>query len=528
MVDSSGELIGINSMVDIPPPPTLPPEEYNTLLALVGPVLSLRKYMNRAIPLNNTEVENTCTAFRSATPVLTKALKTWEQGKENFYRRNSPHAIPTHILEVLTELRARGTPGLDEDISLALRLLEDHAPSLEDILNRDKDVFIRNGSYAPAEALKALSLIAEYSSNIDKVQSAKSCIQRIFPSMVSQIEPLPRGTYSLDDYMHPLLIALESGESQADIHQLLKKILLSKSGGQFINFFNRYYNDTRAYAPKYESVLQNVLHDVFKEYQVDTSWILSQSQLPEFATDEEMTKVYRYREVAVPKALRNLQVLHEVDPTIARTIQDKFGLENFHWYPPDILIRQYNDRDKIDKPYGVVLLPKIDRENMTSASIPALADLANSLDGKGYVRFIEADDKTGPDGLTHRFQQLNENYYQNGAGHKISFGVVVAHSSLVTRGTVHFGKKSNSDSYLQASDLQGAPTQEISSLLVQNPSLVLASCKVRSIFTDDVRRIFGSDLQASDDLINCIQSIKVNTTEDRIDLQAQLVPIDEQ
>lgn len=47
-------------------------------------------------------------------------------------------------------------------------------------------------------------------------------------------------------------------------------------------------------------------------------------------------------------------------PNITGWLQSKFGIANFYRYPPEVLIRQYHDRDNVTIPYGVLFQARSD------------------------------------------------------------------------------------------------------------------------------------------------------------------------
>jgi len=136
---------------------------------------------------------------------------------------------------------------------------------------------------------------------------------------------------------------------------------------------------------------------------------------------------------AFAKNMEALQSIEKERPGIAKFLISKFGLYNFGRYPESLLIKQYDEYENQELPYGVVVFAEDDHNGFLFENKENLEEMAAGLEGKYLIRIMEANSKRY---LLRLITRLRLKYGQD---HKISFAVIGSHgnSSLITLGNVN-------------------------------------------------------------------------------------------
>lgn len=138
----------------------------------------------------------------------------------------------------------------------------------------------------------------------------------------------------------------------------------------------------------------------------------------------------------MPEAFaRNIETLESIEkerPGIAKFLIEKFGIYNFGRYPESLLIKQYDEYENTEKPYGIVIFAEDDHNAAYFEDKDELEEMANDLKGEYLVRIMEAGSK---EELLRLLTRMRLKY---GQSHKISFAVVGAHGNkkVITLGNV--------------------------------------------------------------------------------------------
>ena len=157
-------------------------------------------------------------------------------------------------------------------------------------------------------------------------------------------------------------------------------------------------------------------------------------------TIEEIVNRWRFgggSENFMPEAFaKNIETLGLIEakrPGIAKFLMSKFGLYNFGRYPENLLIKQFDEYENQELPYGVVVFAEDDHNGFLFENKEELEKMADGLEGKYLIRIMEAHSKRY---LLRLITRLRLKYGQD---HKISFAVMGAHgnSSVITLGNVH-------------------------------------------------------------------------------------------
>lgn len=175
---------------------------------------------------------------------------------------------------------------------------------------------------------------------------------------------------------------------------------------------------------------------------------------------------------------------------IARFLSEEFGIYDFSRYPEELLTRQFEERDRTDLPYGVVLYPRHDHNGAFYNTKRALESLGKDLGGIYALRIGEGEDKIE---IVKMLRKLNRKY---GKQHKISFAVVGGHG---TPTSIQLGTDSEWDEkqMIHSSDLNDRRAQR-KSYFEENPTLILISCSTGANegIGQELSRLFGATVIA--------------------------------
>ncbi|OGH95235.1 MAG: hypothetical protein A2538_01370 [Candidatus Magasanikbacteria bacterium RIFOXYD2_FULL_41_14] len=182
-------------------------------------------------------------------------------------------------------------------------------------------------------------------------------------------------------------------------------------------------------------------------------------------------------------------------PGITASLTKDCGIVNFGRYPKDILIsqfRQLQEKEKFDRPYGVVVFPKDDHNGAFSTDAWRFGKLkqqiqsnkdSNGKDIPYELRFFEADSKVD---LVRYLIKLGKWF----PSHKISFAIIGGHGE---KDGIHFGKGD-----LLVDDLSGKSSGRLGDFFESNPSIVLASCSTGQSggIGEKISRVLGAHVSA--------------------------------
>lgn len=128
------------------------------------------------------------------------------------------------------------------------------------------------------------------------------------------------------------------------------------------------------------------------------------------------------------KNMETVDAIEKEVPGATATLQKEFGIKNFARCSPSVWIKQYQERNNIEKPYGILTLPASDWNGaFNSGHTRDLVDSAEKqLDGTALLRVIECENKID---LLRRFIDLKNRYQKPPGGHALSFVIVGGHGA---------------------------------------------------------------------------------------------------
>lgn len=197
-----------------------------------------------------------------------------------------------------------------------------------------------------------------------------------------------------------------------------------------------------------------------------------------------------------------MMALEREQPGSVRTLHDEFGISDFARYPKEILLRQVEERDLTDKPYGVVMYPRSDW-NGAFQDDRYFATLFEQLQNTHSLRIVEAGSKRD---AARRLISLDRKY---GDAHKIQFMILGGHGN---ENGIWFGHGNKNS--LQREDLQGAGVRRTGSFFEPGAPLIISSCKVgkEGAIGQGISKDLAMNVIAPDKIQNGIRFLKVDTS----------------
>lgn len=177
---------------------------------------------------------------------------------------------------------------------------------------------------------------------------------------------------------------------------------------------------------------------------------------------------YVYMPEAFSRNMGTIESIEKERPGIVKFLMSKFGIYNFGRYPEHLLIKQFDEYENQDLPYGVVMFPEDDHNAVYFDYKDELTQLASDLEDKYLIRVAEVGGKKD---LSRLLVQLRLKYGKN---HKISFGMLGAHGNqrVITLGNVD----NKGDREILIRDLVKYSSRKYQ-LFEENGTLILLSCE---------------------------------------------------
>lgn len=169
---------------------------------------------------------------------------------------------------------------------------------------------------------------------------------------------------------------------------------------------------------------------------------------------------------------RNVQAIIELEkkqPGIVEKLYKEFRIIDFDRYSAELLIDMYENKDKDDLPFGVIIYPLADHNGAFYKNKEALENLYNSIKEKYHIRITEIKDKIQ---LVNFLRKMKTKYKQ----HKISFMILGGHGtkdSIDLGSSQVVGGKANK---IHIDDLSDPRAKTKSIFFGEGASLILASC----------------------------------------------------
>lgn len=486
--------------------PVLPDTDYNHFIELSNRVGAFVHSCSIGEHPSTSEMKDFLSFWEGSQAVLEATLNTFSEGNKRFFKVNLPFKILSDFVEIAEEMSEREYPDLNLHLQDAKKHLGNHVESCSEVLKHFKKDLLTENDLAPYSALKALSIIAAYSDDIDVVEQSISSLEDVLPEI---LDNLKKDTPDIRYAIPALQILRYSSEMHPEIASAIIRTLTTKVGGQVMSLFSPTDIRNRKYFAQLEPDLRMCIEQKYDEWGLDTKILMDHFDIPNSNARLNSQK-FNFRESVVPASLSVVSALESTEPGIARVLQEDFGLNNFYRYPPAMLLRQYQERNDTSKRYGLIWTPTIDEQDWVRNSMEAIEELYNQIEEGYSLRFFEAKQKHGPNGLARMLHTFNKKYNSGMTPRKPDFIIAVAHSFLSAPDTIHFGEQWNPKSYLTTTDLSHRRLRPIKDYFEEDPDIILASCKVDKDFRPVIENLFGGSFFASQELVNGISEIQWN------------------
>lgn len=205
------------------------------------------------------------------------------------------------------------------------------------------------------------------------------------------------------------------------------------------------------------SITKQVIERILNDYGINSGKVAEDWKL-----DSNSSRLLKH---LIAKNLARLSDMEAQIPGIGSHLYSEFGITDFARYPKEMLIAQYEDKDKKDDiPYGVLVYPKDESGGSFHYDPLVLQNLYIKLKGRSRIRIFETGDTQG---LVHI---LNDSRKRWG---KISFGIIGGHG---TRETIRLGDSDKKRSILRKEEVERSGASAVKLAFVDNPSIILVSC----------------------------------------------------
>lgn len=155
-------------------------------------------------------------------------------------------------------------------------------------------------------------------------------------------------------------------------------------------------------------------------------------------------------------------------PGLCQILHRNFRIRNFARYPIEVLVHQHDERDNVERPYGVVIFPYRDWNGSSYGNEEIFRGLTLSLRGHYFLRIFECRTKWE---VLAALRSLDWLY---GPRHKISFAIIGGHGD---KDGIDFG----GDSELLVDDLRAGYGRAFRSFFEPGATIVLDSCRAGNL-----------------------------------------------
>jgi len=165
----------------------------------------------------------------------------------------------------------------------------------------------------------------------------------------------------------------------------------------------------------------------------------------------------------IENSFEMIELIEKERPGITKQLLKEFGIKEFYRYPSQILIDQFDKKDK-NVPYGVIAYTNYDHNQAFDVNFGTLRSIYEQTKIGGLnIRIVEFDSKYG---LMKRLASLDNKY---GNEEKISYLILGAHG-MGTSFIAGIGQIVEND------NLEGKGVQRMKDFFIKNPEIILNSC----------------------------------------------------
>lgn len=159
----------------------------------------------------------------------------------------------------------------------------------------------------------------------------------------------------------------------------------------------------------------------------------------------------------IQENINKMQELELSRPGIVKSLFVEFGIKEFHRYPNNVLIKQFDTKDQ-DLPYGLVLFTNDDYNDAFDSNKKVIESMFEQTDDKILMRIAEFESRYS---FLKNLAYFNDRY---GEKNKIEYLLWGAHGWQASIGDV------------SGVDLGGKGAKRTKDFFVEKPEIILASC----------------------------------------------------
>ncbi len=174
-------------------------------------------------------------------------------------------------------------------------------------------------------------------------------------------------------------------------------------------------------------------------------------------------------------AKRNLESMKRIEkerPGAIKYLFEECGIRDFRRYPENLLIKQFDQKDNLDIPYGFIISPIADHNGAFADDSGRYESIDTQLNDSYALRFYEGNSKYD---LVRTLINLQRKYNPtNDPAKRIAFAIIGGHG---TEQTIQFGAETaKTGARLNSDDLDRQLTIFLSSLFKEDANIILQSC----------------------------------------------------
>lgn len=463
------------------------------------------------------DIDKHLAEFVTYQDVVEKAFDKWDKDEERSAYANDPEQYLLDYIEAAARLgETDGDP--EQYLGFSVPLLGRYIEKFGETVNQHKNDESRFVEMRVDRSFQALSLYMAYGKDGQIKQKAFTYLSNNIDYIDQQLQPTDLGYVNKPEFF-PMIMQIYKGgspEQKALAGEMVIKVLSLPRPpiGIMYEFDRDNYNYTLHLRPLEGDFLQ-IIDGHLKKYGLHTKGIIK-----EWITTPEMSEwafeqTRRRFDKAIPLFIRNISVLEKAYPGSARILQERFGINHFHRYPAELLIRQYEERDDYSKPHGVILGATDDYNEATSGNVDAYKKLLDEVGDKFSIRVTECDSKYGSNGIGRRLLSFNKAYFRNGEGHKIGFLIINGHGNV--EGTrLWFGRNVNHFGTISIQDLNRQRVQNVKDSFTDSPEVVFVSCDVGRELAREVSQTLHAKVFANTQIDNRVEDFGPKIDEDKV------------
>lgn len=471
------------------------------------------------------QIESYYQQFPSHHNIFRRAMATWRIGEYRLISAYLPFVPLMNYIEATAKLYERDS-RLGQKLEFSVELIGEHLEDFRAMVQQNR--YKQHSNYLADNGLRALSLYFEHGTNPQLKALALQGLRENIDYIVKRNEPDAGGYLHAGEYFLYALQLYKEGnlEERSQTKGAILKALFSTAGLSCIESFN---NRAWQYSPllhKLEPSFLEIIHDEIEKYEMDAGKIMRSWLMHEDLLLEQRKFVSIRRERSIINTLKNLQILEKARPGSAKVLQEMFGINHFGRYPVELLLRQYDERFDIGKPYGIILATADDYSEASINHAKAFSMLLNQAGEVFSIRVLECETKYGPRGIARRLLEFAKRYNPEGRGCKIGFIIIAGHGSS-EGDKVFLGREDEIFRALRAADFDNANVSKITDYFVEEPDIVFVSCNGGKQIAQAASRALDARAYAYTAAINRLDRLDCRIEGDRLRLNPTFLASEE-